>query len=297
MAIPFYKAIPGRFIIVGKEPDGDSVRFIADDADDYQDLFRAFRIRPSRTDNSVQLRFEAVDTPEVHYGKFSQPLGDEARDAMLKQLGFTAVNFGGGNGDQVVGSTPESIPGLILTKGVDANGRPICYVLNEQELAAGGITPKDWNFVGPDLLERTINWFLLREGHAYYTVYTSTPLLHRRTLKPVAQLARQKGTGVWSTDDTASFELENQNSIGPDGNLILPKLFRRCTDYLKAVQRGFLGELTDWLRENATGARAENDLVLLEGVQGPVPFSTLIDQRNQEIALEVDLLSMTFLEK
>jgi hypothetical protein len=147
------------------------------------------------------------------------------------------------------------------------------------------------------LLQRTINSFLLRQGHAYYTVYTSTPLLHRRTLKPIARLARQNGIGVWSTDDTASFTLEDQTSIGPEGNLILPKLFRRCTDYLKAVQQGFIGELTDWLRENATGARAENDLVLLDGVQGPVPFSTLIDQRNQEITLEVDLLSMTFVEK
>ncbi len=300
MSVPFYKAIPGRFVVEGKEPDGDSVRFVAHNPDDYQDLFRAFRIRPSRTDRSVQLRFEAVDTPEVHYGKFAQPLGEQVRDKMLEQLGFTSVTYGGGSGNQVVSSTPASIPGLILTKGVDANGRPVCYVLNEQETAAAeenGLQLSDWNFVGLDLLPRTLNWFLLQEGLAYYTVYTSTPLLHRRSLKPVARLARQNGSGLWSTDDTASFVLEDQESIGPGGNLILPKLFRRCTDYLRAVGKGFQGELTDWLRANSSGARAENDLVLLDGVQGPVPFSALIDQRNREITLEVDLLSMTFVEK
>jgi hypothetical protein len=33
MAVPFYKAIPGEFVLVGKEPDGDSVRFVADELD------------------------------------------------------------------------------------------------------------------------------------------------------------------------------------------------------------------------------------------------------------------------
>src|SRR5262245_18717553 len=96
---------------------------------------------------------------------------------------------------------------------------------------------------------------------------------------------------------SAGFILDDHDSIGPYGNLILPKLFRRCTDYRKAIERGFDGELTDGMRANSSGARPQNDQVLLAGVQGPVPFSTLIEQRNRHIALEVDLLSMTFVEK
>jgi hypothetical protein len=29
MAAPFYNVIHGEFVVIGKEPDGDSVRFIA----------------------------------------------------------------------------------------------------------------------------------------------------------------------------------------------------------------------------------------------------------------------------
>jgi hypothetical protein len=146
-------------------------------------------------------------------------------------------------------------------------------------------------------LQQTINYFLLEQGLAYYTVYTSTPKAHRRVLRPVGEAARDQNIGLWQTDDSQDFVLEDHDSIGPNGNLILPKLFRRCTDYLKAVEQGFIGELTDWMRANSTGARHENDLVLLDGIQGPVPFSALIDQRNRRVSLEADLFSMTFVEK
>ena len=295
MAVPFYKAIPGEFVLVGKEPDGDSVRFVADELDLFADLHRAFRIKPARTDRSVQLRFEAVDAPEVHYGTFAQPMGDVARDAMLRRLGFTSVNFGGGTDNVVISSTPDRLRGLILSKAADANGRPISYVLTGGD--ADNLDHGQWNFVGQNILQRTVNWFLLENGYAYYTVYTSTPQSHRNVLRPIAEQARQNGSGVWSTDDTSDFILDDHESIDPNGNLILPKLFRRCTDYLKAVERGFDGELTDWMRANSSGTRPENDQVLLDGVQGPVPFSTLIEQRNRHIALEVDLFSMTFVEK
>ena len=67
MSAPYYRVISGNFTIVGKEPDGDSVRFIADDPTLFKALHRSYRIKPSK-DGSVQLRFEMVDAPEVHYG-------------------------------------------------------------------------------------------------------------------------------------------------------------------------------------------------------------------------------------
>ena len=33
MSSPYHRLIGGTFIVVGKEPDGDSVRFVADDLD------------------------------------------------------------------------------------------------------------------------------------------------------------------------------------------------------------------------------------------------------------------------
>jgi endonuclease YncB( thermonuclease family) len=292
MAVPYYKAIPGNFVIIGKEPDGDSVRFIADEFDLFEDIYRSYRLKPSRTDNSVQLRFEAVDTPELHYGKDAQPLGDTARDAMLKQLGFSGIKY---NGDVVSDSKPDRLHGVILSKGVDTNGRPIVYVLNQAD--ADDLNLSEWNLVDEKLLEKTINKYLLEQGIAYYTVYTSTPSSHRNFLRNITKKARSEKRGVWKIDDTNNFILETQEDIGANGSLVLPKLFRRCTDYLKAEAKGFNGELTDWLNANSSGSRRENDLVLLESSGIEVPFSSLIKQLNRRISLTADLLDLTFLEK
>ncbi|MGH3699945.1 MAG: hypothetical protein ACRDQY_10815 [Pseudonocardiaceae bacterium] len=138
---------------------------------------------------------------------------------------------------------------------------------------------------------------LLSEGQAYYTVYTSTPVSHRNHLRTVADKARTSGAGVWRRDATADWVLANQASIGPDGQLILPKLFRRCTDYLKAVDKGFTGNLIDWLlASSATPSRDENDRVLLRDTT-EVHLSDLLQQRNQHIAFQADLLDLTFVEK
>jgi hypothetical protein len=113
----------------------------------------------------------------------------------------------------------------------------------------------------------------------------------------VAAGARAAGRGVWGLDTTADWVLAEQASIGPSGQLILPKLFRRCTDYLKAVGKGFTGNLGDWLvASSATPTRDENDRVLLHDTT-EVHLSDLIQQRNQHIAFQADLLDITFIEK
>jgi hypothetical protein len=78
---------------------------------------------------------------------------------------------------------------------------------------------------GNALLKNTINYRLLDEGMAYYTVYTSTPFIHRKILCDVASQARNANLGVWELDMTSEFVLEDQDSIGLEGQLILPKCF------------------------------------------------------------------------
>jgi len=56
----------------------------------------------------------------------------------------------------------------------------------------------------------------------------------------------------------------------------LPKLFRRCTDYLKAREAGFAGLLPEGLvAASASGRRPENDLVLIGG-KTEVALSTVV---------------------
>src|SRR6266704_4692424 len=136
MASPSYLVMKGDFVIISKEPDGDSIRFIAHDLDLYRHLHRAYRIKPSR-DGSVQLRFEGVDATELHYGAAAQPLGADARDALLSWMGFSGIKYAGSNSTKVVSSTPAKIAGGILSLAAEANGRPVSYVLLKKDLAAG----------------------------------------------------------------------------------------------------------------------------------------------------------------
>jgi hypothetical protein len=63
------------------------------------------------------------------------------------------------------------------------------------------------------------------------------------------------------------------------------------------VAKGFAGNLGDWLiASSATPTRDENDRVLLRDTT-EVHLSDLIQQRNEHIAVQADLLDLTFVEK
>jgi endonuclease YncB( thermonuclease family) len=296
MASPGMLAIHGELVVIGYEPDGDSVRFIADDPGLFDQIQRGYKVRPSGRDGSVQLRFEAIDSPETHYGKDAQPLGDKARDSVLGWIGFTDLTYGA-DGNKVTGARPRSVRAVVLTKGSDPHGRPVSYVIvHEDDLPADG----HWTVMGATTLDKTLNARALSEGSAYPTFYTSTPARHVSHLRTLAAKARANRLGVWAVDHTAGFRLVDQSSIGPEGQLILPKLFRRATDYLKDVTAGkFTGNLADWLEANAhTPTRQENDIVVLSSCSGvEVSLSALLEQHNDMVVFRPDLLDIKFVEK
>lgn len=152
-------------------------------------------------------------------------------------------------------------------------------------------------FVTDAHAKSTANYALLAAGHAYPGLYTSMWTKLRGVFRAAAVAAR---SGIWTLDASADFRLETQDDIGPDGVLILPKLFRRATDYLKDVDKGFDGNLSDWINSKSSGSRPENDLVLLnDGTANAVevPFATLIEQRNANVSLTVDVCTIAFVEK
>lgn len=297
MSLPYYQVIKGEFVIIGKEPDGDSIRFIAEAPKFYRPLQFAYRIYKelNKNDGSVQLRFEGVDAPELHYGTAAQPLGVEVRGRLLECMGFKDIKFDPQEPNRVTNCKPERIPGAILSKASEVNGRPISYVLLEAD--SRHLTDGTAVYVDQTMLEKTINLKLLREGCGYYTVYTSTPWEHRQYLRQVALEARQNEKGIWQSDATSSFILESDESIGPNGALILPKLFRRSIGYLKGVAKGFQGNLAEWMGATSTrGARTENDLVVINE-ERELPLSSLIIQNNRTIVFQPDLLDLMFVEK
>jgi hypothetical protein len=143
----------GELVVIGKQPDGDSIRFVPDTPALLERLEHAERVRRS-SDGSVQLRVEGIDAPETHYNTFAQPLGDPARDRLLALCGFTDVQHGTGTqAETVTDATPPRIAAAILSHIVDVNGRPVSFLL------VGDGLPPDGADVPIDdaLLLRTLN--------------------------------------------------------------------------------------------------------------------------------------------
>lgn len=280
-------SIPGRLVLVGKRPDGDSIRFVPDSPAGLRRLDGAERLRPSG-DGSVQLRFEGIDAPETHYGRYAQPLGTEARDRLLALAGFGRVTLDASG--TVTGASPTTRVATVLSKAVEANGRPVAYVfVGERRPRRAGLTELD-----ATLLRRSLNARLLAGGLAYLTLYTSTPELDRRVLTELARGPRDRRQGVWGADRSRGFLLTDHDSIGPGGALVLPKLFRRCNDYLTDRERGFEGTLAEWLRATPPGARPRDDGVIVGGRR--TRLSALVGQEGDRVSFSTDLLDLVFVE-
>lgn len=283
-----YVAATGRLVVDGYQPDGDSIRFIADQPESLTSIRRGDLLKPSNRDHSVQLRLEGIDAPETHFHRFDQPYGVHARDVFLTRLGFTVVDFGK-KGKTVQSSQPASVPATILTRAADPYGRPIAYVI------PGRMPGRLSSELDSALLDRTINYSMVADGEAYPMLYSSNPYPNRLRLREAARLARSQRKGVWNQDRTAGFALVDQESIGVGGVLIFPKLFRRCSDMLRTGET----DLKKWLGQN----RGEDDEVFLDshrqGESDPdsIRLSSLISQSGNKVGIEADLTDLVFVER
>lgn len=291
---PYSLVIRGKFVINGRRPNANTIRFIPDNDKLLANLHRAYRIRPSRMDNSIKVRLDGIDAPVTHYGDMSQPYGLDARNTMLQSLGFdmSAIDW---ENDKVTvrGYRGRETRGALLTSAVDCIGRPVGYVLPEDK--ATGLKDGVWTEVA-SVLSNTSNLTMLKTGSAYFAPYTSMPLNQKRAMLEIVRSTRTHGVGVWKLDSTEEFRFVDQSSIGPTGALIMPKLFRRCTDYLVSVSRGFDGTLVDWLWANNGPNRLEDDRIVVED-RFETNLSQILEHRNNRIAFKVDPNEITFVEK
>ena len=153
----------GELVVVGKSPDGDSIRFIPRSPSLLRSLEGGERVDPS-SDGSVQLRLDGIDAPETHYNGLAQPLAEPARAELLAWCGFTDVRW---SGEQVGAATPERIAAAVQSALVDPNGRPIVLLL------VGAGLPADGADVEPDVA-RTANLALAASGAGYGTFYATS---------------------------------------------------------------------------------------------------------------------------
>jgi endonuclease YncB( thermonuclease family) len=284
-----YKVIFGEFVIIGKQPDGDSVRFKADNPSLLSKLKNADRLKESK-DGTVQLRFEGIDAPELHYGGTLQPMGRESRDKLLEWIGFRNVRY---QDLTVSGSSPERVRGAIMSGMVERNGRPVAYVLGQAE--ATGLKDGSSITVDDTRLRLTLNALLLEKGMSYFTVYNSMPEAQIKTFQTLAAKARTAKLGIWARDKTSEFTLENAGSINESGQLILPKLFRRATDYLSAKRKNKTNAgFKNWLIESRDTPNPQDGLLLERG--NKKRLSDLIEQNGSRVRFKADTLELVFNE-
>jgi endonuclease YncB( thermonuclease family) len=280
-----FRAVAGRYVVTDYEPDGDSMRFIPHDPSLLDGLPNHEFARPNQYDHSLQLRFEGIDAPELHFGGYAQVRGDTARDRLLGWMGFEVKLEGPA---KVASSRPHFVEGTILTRAFDGHGRVLAYVLiHPCELRSGQEVTEEACLPA---IAASMNGRLVAEGEAYPLAYSGTPREHTHWMREKARAARDKRRGVWAHDATAEFPLVDYASItAPSGKLIYPKFFRRCIECLGTPS--YAGELVSWLRANDE----ENDHLLLHGEERRL--DSLFTMRKHVVTVDADVTDLVFIGK
>ncbi|MGW3318001.1 thermonuclease family protein [Streptomyces fungicidicus] len=266
--------IKGVYGVVGSQPDGDTVRFTADEPSEW-DLVGGGpgRAVEHNAAGRATLRLDAVDALETHYGanRVHQPLpfAHAARDELLSWLGFTDVQHR--PDETVTGTTPDTVPGFVLTRGADVHGRCIALAGRGTPPGAGGREID----VDATVLRTTVNHHLLTAGLAYPTFYRSLFTSLRTEMSTAATEARDAGRGLWPSDVTTTGAKITGLSTLTDDAVLLPKLFRRLVDYLQlgptvplACFPAFLAGVGDRFSILSTGERCVGLHHVVEATNG-----------------------------
>lgn len=222
-----FTLIKGTFHVTGYEPDGDSIRFKADQAANWEKLDgRPVELNAKQ---HAQLRIEAIDTLETHYKGHHQPLkyAQSAMQFLLGGLGIKSVKFSA-DGIRVI-SAADGTRGYILTRTTEGNRRPVSFVF------AGSASEADGKAMNLTVtrLKKSLNYKSVAAGLAYPTYYEGFFPDLRNAMTKAAVAARKAGKGLWPADKTnKGFKVPKLSAV-TDTQVILPKLFRRIVAYLE----------------------------------------------------------------
>lgn len=235
------KVIKGTYHVRGYSPDGDSIRFEADDSSHWE--FFDWKSDSKKTRRKKQLRLEGIDALETHYQGARQPgaFAIAALERLLGLLGISGIRYSL-SVTRIVEANDQT-PGFIAAAGLDGYERPICFAFpNIDDLADGDeLAPSDLH------IEKSINWQLLRDGLVYPTFYEGLDTDIMKTFRSVVSKARGRSCGVWAIDRTQGFTMWDTRTIQEDV-IILPKLFRRFVGFFD--RRSRYEDFPAYLRSN-----------------------------------------------
>jgi endonuclease YncB( thermonuclease family) len=274
----FY-VIKGTFHVEGYSPDGDSVRFKADNKEHWTKL--SGRPAELNAKDHAQLRFEAIDTLETHYKGMHQPLklATGALENLLEGLSITGVEWN--DLRTKITKANDGTEGYVVSRAVEKNGRPVSFVYT-------GEPPKEDGsevFLDTDMVRQSLNYRALEGGFAYPTYYKGLFSDLREALTEAVAHAREDERGVWAEDRTTEgFEVEGLESITQE-HVILPKLFRRLAEYLEGG-----GPVTGF--EEFLAAKAEEVIVI--STVHPTHFDTVVEVEGDTVRMTEPPESLIF---
>ena len=227
----------------GFEPDGDSMQFKPNNSDLLNRLTRLSQPFKLTSIGSVQLRFEGIDALELHYAPTAggssshqpRPLADDSRDFLTKQLGLNPVEYAAPKNTRVKPpAANDGADGFILSRSLEVHGRPVSFVFGGEPPAKDGQEV----MLTTSLLKRSFNFASLLNGFAYPLFYDTLFKDLREAMAGAARTARSKNLGLWAQDlSQKGLKVINQQGLETKG-VLLPKLFRRLTDYLAEGNTG-----------------------------------------------------------
>jgi endonuclease YncB( thermonuclease family) len=281
--------LSGTFRILGTDPDGDSIRFYADDPAAWERVPGTYAVR-TNAGGGAQVRLDGIDALETHYsprggGPLHQPvdLAHRGRDELARWLGFRGVQR---DGETVTAATPEQLPGYLLTRGADLYGRCVALVGRGQAPAASGAMA----MVKVADLRRTANHRLVAAGLAYPTFYLKLFPDLRAELSKQARQARAAKKGIWPGDrDEKGVAVESLATL-TDEAVLLPKLFRRLVDYL-ALNDGDVS-----LDGFSAFLAQRRDPVFILSTGAYTGFDFVVDVRKQVVRLTTEPEDLVFQE-
>lgn len=222
-----FKAIKGTFHVVGYSPDGDSIRFKADNPDSWKSLSGG-KVKLNKKEHA-QLRIEAIDTLETHFLTISQPVefAEKATLQLLKLLSIKNVVWN--EKKSRVTSADDGTPGFIVSRMAEKYGRPVSFVFDDSV----DFTDGQEVYLDKKTAKKSINYKMLSKGLAYPTFYSGMFYDLREQFAKCTVKARQNKKGIWASDTTNTFTTIKNLADITDTYVMLPKLFRRLTTYLK----------------------------------------------------------------
>lgn len=271
----------------GFQPDGDSIQFKPDNPlllDQLEKLGRDYRLTSI---GSLNLRFEGIDTLELHYSSVGpqtfQPTAADARNFLTGLLGMNPVPYSPPRNIVVDPPVPvDAVPGYILSRNLEVNGRPVSFVFVGNPADADGATV----ILDACRLKDSLNYKIVAAGFGYPLFYDTLFADLRMSLAMAARSARKAGLGVWAGDrSTAGIVVNGVGDLEANG-IILPKLFRRLVDYMRKLNTTDLSGFAQWVateEEEQVLDLAELNFTHFDNIIGVIGNLVTLQRRPEDV--------------